>query len=270
MEKTIKDLLQSQVAISESYKPEWEDVELSEDELNEVIKSAKIKKLAEIRLREHAEKVNRMVEVPNYTPEQLGKIILKTAREQNPDFVIDDGNRAVFKLLCQYFTLDPAFEKTAEAFSLRKGIMIVGPVGCGKTTMLSFFRKNTVNSFRVLSCRDVAGEYTEMKDGGNDVLQYYSGLFSVPRGQFYNQADIGAFFDDLGTESVKKHFGNEVNVMQEVILNRYDRGIRNKTHFTTNLNAEAIGEYYGARVRSRLREMCNIITFPDHSPDRRS
>ncbi|WP_162054723.1 hypothetical protein [Pontibacter pamirensis] len=43
-------------------------------------------------------------------------------------------------------------------------------------------------------------------------------------------------FDDLGTESSGKHYGNTCNVMEEVLLSRYDHivlwGV--KTHLTTN------------------------------------
>ncbi|HCY81161.1 MAG TPA: ATPase, partial [Xanthomarina gelatinilytica] len=43
-----------------------------------------------------------------------------------------------------------------------------------------------------------------------------------------------------------------------------------RTHLTTNLNALEIEDRYGERVRSRLREMVNVIAFPSSSPDKRS
>jgi len=59
--------------------------------------------------------------------------------------------------------------------------------------------------------------------------------------------------------------------MAEIILSRYDLFIRHKmlTHFTTNLSADEIEKLYGARVRSRLREMCNLIAFPKDALDKR-
>ncbi len=47
------------------------------------------------------------------------------------------------------------------------------------------------------------------------------------------------------------------------ILSRYDHFISQKmiTHITTNLDSQDIEEVYGLRVRSRLREMCNVVCF---------
>ncbi|MGV8830202.1 MAG: ATPase, partial [Breznakibacter sp.] len=78
-------------------------------------------------------------------------------------------------------------------------------------------------------------------------------------------------FDDLGTELTLKHFGQECNVMTEILSSRYEHYIHNDmiTHITTNLNADEIEEVYGLRVRSRLRQMCNLIAFPPDTPDKR-
>ncbi|MDT8347935.1 MAG: ATPase, partial [Flavobacteriaceae bacterium] len=44
---------------------------------------------------------------------------------------------------------------------------------------------------------------------------------------------------------------------------------KGKTHITTNLNAEELEARYGSRVRSRLREMFNLISFDKASVDKR-
>ena len=51
--------------------------------------------------------------------------------------------------------------------------------------------------------------------------------------------------------------------MAEILLSRYDLFIsKTKTHITTNLSATEIEKKnYGNRVRSRLREMVNLIAF---------
>lgn len=76
---------------------------------------------------------------------------------------------------------------------------------------------------------------------------------------------------DLGIEQNMKHFGNESNVMAEILLSRYDllRSAGIITHTTTNLNANELEKLYGNRVRSRLREMFNLITFPENAKDLR-
>ena len=78
-------------------------------------------------------------------------------------------------------------------------------------------------------------------------------------------------FDDLGTEQALKYFGNECNVMGEILLRRYEYFITHKmiTHLTTNLSASELESCYGNRIRSRLREMFNLISFGT-SKDKRS
>jgi DNA replication protein DnaC len=60
--------------------------------------------------------------------------------------------------------------------------------------------------------------------------------------------------------------------MAEILLSRYDQFITKKmlTHLTTNLTSSEIDEIYGLRVRSRLREMFNLIAFSSDSKDKRS
>ena len=44
---------------------------------------------------------------------------------------------------------------------------------------------------------------------------------------------------------------------------------QNKKRKNTNLNAEELEARYGGRVRSRLREMFNLIGFDESSKDKR-
>ena len=82
-------------------------------------------------------------------------------------------------------------------------------------------------------------------------------------------------FDDLGVEHIGKHYGKDCNVMGEILISRYEvfrnpKGSRRVlTHITTNLNAAEIEERYGERVRSRMREQFNLISFNSSSKDKR-
>lgn len=59
--------------------------------------------------------------------------------------------------------------------------------------------------------------------------------------------------------------------MAEILLSRYDIFTSKKiqTHITTNLSASEIENGYGNRVRSRLREMINLIAFERGIIDKR-
>ena len=78
-------------------------------------------------------------------------------------------------------------------------------------------------------------------------------------------------FDDLGVETTGRHFGKDCNVMGEILLSRYDLFLQRKirTHATTNLNAQELEERYGNRVRSRMRQLFNLIAFDEQSIDKR-
>ena len=55
------------------------------------------------------------------------------------------------------------------------------------------------------------------------------------------------------------------------VRDRHDRFVTHqmRTHLTSNLNAPELEQLYGDRLRSRLREMCNVLIFPATAPDRR-
>lgn len=68
-----------------------------------------------------------------------------------------------------------------------------------------------------------------------------------------------------------RHYGKDCNVMGEILLSRYDLFLnhKRKTHATTNLNAVELEELYGIRVRSRMRQLFNLVAFDKGSKDKR-
>lgn len=140
---------------------------------------------------------------------------------------------------------------------LNKGILLIGPVGCGKTSLMQVFSfLNEEKKYILRPTREITAEF--IQDGFQTI-------------QKYGKSNKSYCFDDLGVEQSIKHFGNESNVIAEILLSRYDsmRSARTLTHATTNLNADELEKMYGNRVRSRLREMFNLITFPSTTPDKR-
>ena len=59
--------------------------------------------------------------------------------------------------------------------------------------------------------------------------------------------------------------------MAEILLSRYDLFVHHgmMTHLTTNLSASEIEQAYGNRVRSRMREMFNLVAFDKTAQDKR-
>ena len=166
------------------------------------------------------------------------------------------------KLIC-YFLKDEVMA-THFNLDLSKGILLSGPVGCGKTTLMTLMRHVAQPNYKFImkTCRDISFEF--IKDGYQTIHKYSNGNNSYSEYRNY-------CFDDLGVETNLKYYGNECNVMAEIILSRYDIFISKQviTHITSNLSASEIEAAYGNRVRSRLRNMLNLIAFDKDTKDKR-
>lgn len=172
----------------------------------------------------------------------------------------DGDNIGVVHSLCHYFSEDAAFTG-----SLKKGLLVFGGVGTGKSTLMNFFRFNALQSYRVVSARKIENEYSEL---GEEVLAHYSEDRPMAvNADPYGHQKLSLCIDDMGTETEGKHYGKDRNVIAEIIQNRYDANLY--THLTSNTSADEIGKLYGQRVRDRLREMCNVIEFPIDAKSRR-
>ncbi|WP_232735184.1 ATPase [Flavobacterium sp. 5] len=178
-------------------------------------------------------------------------------------FKISESDYPIVYKLIAYFLKD---DQTCFQFNinLNKGIMLSVPVGCGKTSLMNLMKYLTPieRKFSVKPCRDISFEFIQ---DGYEVIHRYS------KGKLYQSEAKAICFDDLGTENNLKYFGNECNVMAEILLSRYDLFTSKKlqTHITTNLSASEIENVYGNRVRSRLREMINLIAFDSNINDKR-
>lgn len=173
------------------------------------------------------------------------------------DFRIMRVNTTILKNLMVYAIRD---EENCKKYDIDpdKGILLVGTIGCGKTSLMQLFNilTHSHRKYVVKPTRAIAGEFLQ---NGYDTIHKYG------------NSDTIYCFDDLGIEQNMKHFGNESNVMAEILLSRYDllRSRGTITHATTNLNANELEMLYGNRIRSRLREMFNLITFPENAQDLR-
>lgn len=172
--------------------------------------------------------------------------------------IIEEDHDVIFKLLV-YFLHDVENAKK-HRIDFKKGILLTGPIGCGKTSIMNLMRyiSAAFTHHIMISCRDVSFQFIQE---GYSVIHKYSVNSFRYRGP-EKECKIYCF-DDLGVENTLKYFGNDCNVMAEVLLSRYDLFINHKmrTHITTNLNSSEIESIYGNRVRSRMREMVNLMSF---------
>ncbi|SDX74981.1 DNA replication protein DnaC [Lutibacter oricola] len=165
----------------------------------------------------------------------------------------------LFKLCC-YFIQD---HLSCAQFGIdtNKGLLLTGPVGCGKTSLMKLLVHLAPHKtyFELIPTRSIVFNFNAK---GYDVLEKYN--------QTQNYC-----FDDLGVEPTGSHYAKECNVMGEILLSRYELFCNPEpqrkvfTHITTNLNAKELEKRYGNRVRSRLRQMFNLISFDENSKDKR-
>jgi DNA replication protein DnaC len=173
------------------------------------------------------------------------------------NFKVYEEDEVVLYKLCIYFIRD--FE-ACEKLNIdpNKGILLSGPVGCGKTSLMKLLRHIVPHHkpYEVIPARNITFAFNNI---GYKTIQEYG------NSSFY-------CFDDLGVETTGRHFGKDCNVLGEILLSRYDLFLQRKirTHATTNLNAQELEERYGNRVRSRMRQMFNLISFDSSSKDKRS
>lgn len=184
--------------------------------------------------------------------------------EKKPAFNYTEANKPIIKTLVHYFC-----NQKDSGLDLDKGIFLRGPVGTGKSAIMRAFSTLLSQStrFRIVDCRDVQKQ--AVKDGFDSLLKYTVHSYTFKNG-FYHRENGGIVycFDDLGAEKLSKFYGNEINVMAEVLQDRYREFdiTRLKTHITSNLkDGDLIEEMYSLRVRDRMREMFNFVDMPGPS-----
>ena len=172
------------------------------------------------------------------------------------NFKIFEEDRDVLFKLCNYFIKD---EENCQklGIDINKGILLTGPVGCGKTSLMKLLRYMVPHQkpYKIIPTRNIAFGFNHI---GYKTIEDYGD------GQYF-------CFDDLGVEPIGRHYGKDCNVMGEILLSRYELFLQNKikTHATTNLNAQELEARYGNRVRSRMRQLFNLIAFDSGSADKR-
>ncbi len=171
-------------------------------------------------------------------------------------FKIYKKDKEILLKLCSYFIKDKENCKKFD-IDLNKGLLLTGPVGCGKTSLMKLlhFLVPHQRKYVVMPCRNIVFAFNHL--GYKTIEDYGESSFFC--------------FDDMGVEPMGRHYGKDCNVIGEILLSRYDLFLETKlkTHATTNLNAEELEERYGNRVRSRMRELFNLIAFDTKAGDKR-
>lgn len=190
----------------------------------------------------------------NWTQHTNG--IVNIAKSFETDFVINETNKEVLKQLLLYFSGSDYFNG-----SLKKGIMLVGNVGTGKSLLFDIFKKYTAEILRINSFQHHTGQdiIDNVNIKGVEYLELYNHNYGNP---------ITCYIDDIASRNeVVKYYGTEVNVMGQLLSIRYNvySRYRKLTHITSNKYPLELHDVYGERIIDRMNEMFNIIELNGES-----
>ena len=143
----------------------------------------------------------------------------------------------------------------------KKGIMLAGGIGSGKTTLmrlLQFYYISTDYTFDIVSSMQIMRDFaTKGYDGldryiNNTTLNSYNVEVQNPR---------TICIDDVGIEIEVENYGNRLNPVEYILLERYElyQRCNIRTHITTNYNKQHIKDRYSNRLISRIREMFQYV-----------
>ena len=153
-------------------------------------------------------------------------------------FEVNNENKNVINQLYYYLTGNVDLFRG----NLKKGIMLIGPFGVGKTTIMKIMarlvQKHSGKVFQMISC-------VQLKD----LIQHH-GMDHFERRPL--------ILDEVGRETkIVKDFGTERKLFPEVIGMRYNKHAW--TMATSNYTLEDLGGMYGEYIKDRLTEMFNFI-----------
>jgi hypothetical protein len=220
---------------------DWE----KEIDVEEILRVANENKHAGIEIKE---KLKQLEEQEKLDYEQLKKecdasyffkVMSCASRNYGKKLIQNEFNKPLIKTICFFLSEDPRFE-TELNFSLKKGLLIRGISGIGKTYLVNCVKDNKIKPISIYSMIDISDEVREY-------------------GGFQAKGKV-IYLDDVGSEETVNHYGSKINWFKEFLESYY----LNSTDFSrliisTNCNFDQIQEKYGFRVRSRMKEMFNII-----------
>lgn len=205
-----------------------------------------------------------------FTKKELwNEFVIEFEEEFGVKFSESPENLNNIKVLFFYFLKDCLFFKCDNLMSelsipsFKKGLMIVGSYGIGKTAYLrvfeKIFKKHRALRFRGYSAKDL-------------VKEYEASLIPFDRAYMLdNVIRPRLFIDDINSERVASNYGN-CDVIEEILFKQNERKYVsyvtcNHTNPDNNikLTLTDLGKRYGGRLHDRFFEMFNIIVFTGKS-----
>lgn len=149
---------------------------------------------------------------------------------------------------------------------IKKSLLIIGGLGVGKSAMMKIMQrifKDSPAKFKWVNAyelKDLSETYTT-----SQIKEMYG-----------YDLKMDLYIDDIGVSVDVKRFGNTVNIITEILMERYDLFINSgfKTHLSSNLitsikndfkNTSTLKTVYGERILDRIIEMTTVVIFKGES-----
>lgn len=231
------------------------DVKISEINWNEeadiysALKNANSNKHYEIWLKnkneqERIDELNRFNELKaRHTANFFYNIMAWTSKHvYGKDLVVHEHNKHLITTICFFLSNDERFE-TELGYSFTKGLLVRGISGLGKTFLFNCVKDNHLAPITIYSMI----ELTEIvKSEGYLELPLKTGI---------------TYLDDVGTEEhTVNHYGTKITFFKNFIEKYYlNNKVYHRLIVSTNNNFTELETKYGFRVRSRIKDMFNIV-----------
>ena len=192
--------------------------------------------------------------VKTYTHEEVAYLKKKFwywAKTLVPNFKIDENNKAAIDSLFLYFIGIEQVE-----MPLQKGILLMGGVGTGKTSLMYCFRQLAIEMRR--------GFAIETSDAISRNYEQTGTMEKYLAKAYLTKKHVTLCIDDVGREpDVSMHMGNRRNIVEALLLERYIlfKNFGAITHATTNLDADGLKSRYGEAAYDRMREMFSVVAL---------
>lgn len=178
----------------------------------------------------------------------------------SPGFVIDDRN---VKLISEIYKWIWAWlgRKEAGKFDPKKGILLWGDIGTGKTTIIKGIQRYLAMINQLCYGSNNRSICIEIRSAAEISLRYASdGMRALERWTDRDQAGHLAI-DEMGREEISTHFGTTCNTIQTLLQLRYEQRYAITTLGTTNIDmrSDEFTKRYGSYIFDRVKEMFNVI-----------
>lgn len=224
----------------------WE-AEIDKESLLSRCNSNKHQKLwmEEQRRKEKELELQRLNEIKNkYTATFVfGLMSFVSKEDYGKELIVNNDTKYLITVICYFISKDERFE-TELGFSFKKGLLLRGAAGLGKTYLIKCIKDNELNPVSIYSMIDIS---ETVKSEGE-----YS--INVSKNRI-------CYLDDVGTEEpTVNHYGTKINFFKNFIEMYYlNNKPFNQLIISTNNSFNEIEDKYGFRVRSRVKDMFNII-----------